>query len=189
MTDVHVMIDIETLASTADALILSIGAYMFEPATDKCTPITHGGFYTVCSQASQPDRVIAVNTVRWWEQQSDEARKVLMQSTAPEAPTLAQALTALAEWMPAEYAGVWSNGADFDLPIIGHAVERLKLPRPWSFRKHRCYRTIRNISGFDYRGLPRRDGTHHNAMDDAQYQAECASVILGRLHNMTDFWE
>ena len=90
----HIMIDLETLSSRHDALILSIGAVAFNEEE-----IFEPGFYAAISIDSQVEkygRHISDDTVAWWGKQSPEARKVLTDKKAIELP---KALKALSEYL------------------------------------------------------------------------------------------
>ena len=68
----HVMLDTETLGTTADAVIMSIGAVKFDLDS---TAISDGGFYasiTVESNLSLGRR-IQEDTLIWWMNQGADA--------------------------------------------------------------------------------------------------------------------
>jgi hypothetical protein len=127
-----IMIDLETLGTTPDAVILSIGAVRFD---------LHAGlifdaheddlFYRAVRIDSQPDRKISGDTIAWWMAQTKEAQTVF---TEPRGELFA-ALVDLHHWIdatPSTAPQVCSNGADFDLPILNHAFGQNTLPLPWN---------------------------------------------------------
>lgn len=161
----HIMIDLETLGTTADAAILSIGAVRF----DLETGMLDENFYRVVSFESQPKRVLSRDTLAWWMKQSAEAALVL---THQPKFSLEDALRDFAAWVR-DMGSVcaWSNGADFDLPMLTHAFDQCGIKQPWPVYNGRCYRTYKNLPGArDVKVI--RAGEHHNALDDAIYQAE-----------------
>jgi 3' exoribonuclease, RNase T-like len=161
----HIMIDLETLGTTADAAILSIGAVVF----DLETGMLDDTFYRVVSFESQPNRVLSRDTLAWWMKQSPEAAAVF---TDKNKFALQDALRDFAVWVPClGKVHAWSNGADFDLPMLTHAFDQCGLRQPWPTFNGRCYRTYKNLPGArDVKVI--RVGEHHNALDDAIYQAE-----------------
>lgn len=109
--------------------------------------------------------------VKWWLEQSDEARAELIAKGKP----LGEALDAFSFWLdslsrkrPNEYTRIWGNGAAFDNVVLGNAYEMTGKRRPWRFWQDRCFRTVKDLSEV---AEPRRKGTHHNALDDALHQA------------------
>jgi len=113
--------------------------------------------------------------VRWWAEQSEDARAIF---NHPEAKPLPQVLAEFAAWLPKD-SRIWGNGAGFDQPILAAAYRAVGIPLPWEFRNERCYRTLKALAP-DVK--IRRTGTHHNALDDAVSQADhlkCIAVRLG----------
>ena len=157
------MLDLETMGSGSTAAIVAIGAVAFD--TD-----IRSKFYARIHLASSIEtggRVDA-NTVLWWLQQSDAARKELY--TAVEGNTARKACLNFTAWYANCNGGaVWGNGATFDNVILRNTFDRLCLPTPWSFRDDRCFRTVKALH-------PKVDvpvsGTAHNALDDATWQAQ-----------------
>ena len=75
---------------------------------------------------------------------------------------------------------VWSMGADFDLPMIAHAFRSMSMEVPWKFWNSRCARTYKTLPQAAKVKLARA-GTHHNALDDAVYQAQLMQAIQAEL--------
>ena len=77
---------------------------------------------------------------------------------------------------------VWSQGANFDICILDHMFRHVGLTSPWKYNAVRDTRTL-----YDYipeNAWPVRQGTHHNALDDAKYQAECVIVAMKHLNRL-----
>ncbi len=193
-TDLHFMLDLETMATTPDAAIVSIGCVRFD--LYKGTLIDE--FYRNITLQSNKDyyRVIDPNTVEWWLQQSKEAQDGLFEGARMD---LGEALRSLQAWMckeagePVNAAGglehlkkngrIWSNGPTFDEVIIRDALtnilaEDFVIP----FRGSRCVRTIIEIAKTMGLRKPVRGGTHHNALADARYQARGVIAVFKELN-------
>jgi hypothetical protein len=170
-----IMLDLETLATTADAVILSIGAVRFDLDAGLVFDEPDAMFYQAISIASQNNRKIGGDTLAWWMMQSEQARAVFVEPNVD----MFHALDHLAEWIdpqPGSMPIMWSNGADFDLPMLTHAFDQQNLGLPWAPYAGRCYRTYKNLPGA--RGVKvLRQGLHHNALDDAIYQAKHLCAI------------
>lgn len=162
----HIMLDLETLGTRADAAIISIGAVKFDPYS---TEIGDDGFYASVSIDSntQAGRHISEDTLNWWMGQSPEAQKVFKEPKI----TLASALDSLIEWIDHPDYIIWCNGANFDEPMITHALKTHDVEPPWKFWNVRCYRTISSMpAAKKAEKIERR--VKHNALDDAIYQAQ-----------------
>lgn len=156
----RIMLDIETLATGTNAAITSIGAVKFGGGE-----ILDSFYYRVdLDSCMNYGLEIHPNTIMWWMSQSDDARSELTNSDTTD-------IVLALEWFSlfaGEDAEVWGNGATFDNVNLRNAYEKCGLKTPWSFRKDMCYRTIKNL----YPDIKlEREGTHHNALDDAKSQA------------------
>ncbi len=175
----HVMIDLETLGTTPDSIILSIGACRFDLDSDK---IDDAAFYTSIAPAEQQKlgRTFSDDTLVWWMQQPAEARAVFGEPKE----SLQSALTDLADWFAVTGAKfIWSNGASFDIPMLNHAYKGFDLESPWEFYDERCLRTFKTLPGMKDLKVP--NALKHNALQDAIAQAKLAQAIQARLTSWT----
>ena len=171
-----IMLDLETLGTTADACIMSIGAVRFDVASDK---LDDQGFYASVSIESnlEANRRIQEGTLIWWLKQGVGAQGVFHEEKQP----LWDALIGLSDWIgDGQKINVWSNGADFDLPMLTHAYIPLGMEVPWLFYNSRCFRTYKNLPGAKDVRIP-FGGTKHNALFDAVHQARTAQAIHAKL--------
>lgn len=163
----NVMVDIETLGSRTGSEILSIGAVYFD----------HKGvgdrFYTTvdCTGLGLTQDE---DTLKWWSEQSPEARTILTEVRAP-AEFAFPAFNAFAEGKR-----VWGYGSTFDNVQLRAAFQAAGIKPLWTFRDDCCFRTLR-LLGAKFNLPYVRIGTHHNAVDDALTQAVAAVQILDRL--------
>lgn len=172
----HVMIDLETMGTRPNAPIIAIGAVAFDVDHDWAWR-TFYATVNLNSAVVQGKAVISPDTVMWWLRQ-DKAAQGAFSATQDEAYSLEGALQALNKWLGEVCGGtdvvdmmldgVWGNGATFDNVILRESYLNAGIPCPWPFWKDRCYRTVRAAYP-DV--MTTRDGTHHNALDDARYQA------------------
>jgi len=161
----HIMVDCETLGTTADAVILSIGAVKFNLETGD---IDDAGFYSSVSIESNLawKRRVQEDTLLWWMNQEAAARQVFFEPK----DTLEEALVNFSDWIGNGDFHVWSNGADFDIPMLAHAFSTCGIEIPWKFFNSRCFRTYKNLPGARQVKAP-AVGVKHNAMADAYNQA------------------
>ena len=177
----QVAIDLETLSTSPAAVMLSIGAVAVCESTG-----TRLQFYAATSVDSQPGRKTDASTLIWWDKQSTEARKAFDYAHSEDCPPLSQALDQLTDWLgklgETHDVYVWGNGADFDIGILSHAYKEISNFVPWDFRKVRDMRTLYDLTlRFGLTISVPRVGTHHNALDDAQFQADVIMESLRQL--------
>lgn len=174
----HVMIDLETLGRRAGCAILSIGAVAFDAKAKELGP----ELYTVvrldsCEKAGLH---IDPDTIAWWEKQSPEAQKVLKQARAARGnKVLPKALEELNKYLSQfdlKKVKVWGNGSDFDNAILTACYAAIGQNIPWEFWNNRCYRTLKSLKP---QVKLARQGTYHNALDDAKSQAAHAIQLMG----------
>lgn len=171
----HVMVDLETLGTTADAVILSIGAVRFDLDSDQ---LDDDGFYSSISIDSSLacGRRIQEDTLLWWLKQTAAAQAVFHEPKV----TLATSLCEFSDWLGPTESLLWANGADFDLPMLAHAFRQADMDIPWLFWNSRCVRTFKNLPQARNVKVPRL-GTHHNALSDAAYQVRLVQLIQREL--------
>ena len=164
----HIMVDFETLDTKPTAVVLSVGMVMFDENKIR------GYRYFKFDVQTQLDagRTVSAKTLAWWTNQSEKAREVLSPHVTD--ITLVTFNDQLTTWLlergiRTEDAHVWGNGNDFDIPILNSITDEFG-----PFYDHWntwCFRTFNKMTGCKQMVI--RKGTHHNALDDAMYQAEC----------------
>jgi len=169
----RVMVDLETLSLADDALILSIGAVIFDPQASGDGIVDE--FYQVVNQELQVEkwgRHIDPATVKWWSEQSPEAKLVLEQSHPQAfAPKLDVALQNLSKWWGPHEMELWAKPIIFDGVVLRRAYAAVGLHEPWSWHAMRDLSTVRAMGlGRDI-SVEARAGVAHNALDDARAQA------------------
>lgn len=166
MPNTDVMIDLETLATSTDAAILTIGAVKFDPYGKDVEEPAMDSFYVKVDLDSCDELGLAVNddTIAWWSQQSKEAQAEAFEGT--DRIHIRDAFDQLYKFCWGAKR-VWSNGAAFDVPICETVYKRLNKAVPWSFWQVRDVRTAFDL-GID----PKRPPVlAHHALQDAWNQA------------------
>ena len=182
---VKVMVDLETLGTRAGCVILSIGAVVFDPKADSVGE----EFYSVISARSCLNRGLVVDdsTLRWWTLQTDEAQSVLKMAQDPRSRSLETVLGDFNMWLETlgskKNIEVYGNGSDFDNAILYAAYAACTMDANWHFWNSRCFRTLKNLTSIK---ADARIGVHHNALDDAKFQALHANKILRYLAEVTE---
>ena len=177
------MVDLETYSSKSNAAIASIGAVEFDPNTGELGK----QFYRVINTKSLAYYKfdVSLDTFKWWMGQSDAARKELCE---PESMTpIHKALYEFCiYWGTVSQKNYFWSHATFDSVVLRNTYETVKIQPPWHYRDCMDIRTIvalvpKSLKK-EYCETPRGDLTHHNALDDAIYQAKYVSVMWQYLH-------
>lgn len=161
----HVMVDLETFGRKSGCAIAAIGAVAFEeegPLGDN--------FYRAISE---PVGTVDMSTIKWWLNQDDAVRKVLM---SKDAVPHEQALSEFYQFFRDQGARyLWCYGAGFDEPILRGAAGGLAVP--WDYKDVRCARTLAMVAGVQVAHW----ADHHDALGDATRQAEQVVRCLWRV--------
>jgi len=166
MANRHLMIDLETLATTRDSVVLSIGATIFDPRK-KGTLATFEAKVEIEEQTETYGRVINEDTLNWWSQQSPEA---IMEAMGDEGRiSFKEAMEKLYKFAWGTDR-VWANGSVFDIPIIEDCFANLGMRTPWQFYNIRDCRTIYELAGVSLKDAKYQTKTTHKALDDAIHQ-------------------
>lgn len=176
----NLMIDLETLGTAFNAPVLAIGAVYFDPDTGALGERFYGSIDVAdACRYGRPNG----DTIRWWMGQSDEARKAAVGGKHPAAFVLEK----FGEFALKHGLNVcpWGNGASFDISILDYAFPKiLDKPAPWKFWNVRDCRTIKEVASKVPPFQAERAGTHHNALDDAIYQAQWVSYYWQALRGV-----
>ena len=174
------MIDLETLATTPDAAILTIGAVKFDPFGREREDKTMDSFYVKVDIDSCHDLglVTSDDTLEWWSSQSKEAQEAAFDPEGRIPVTDAFHQLYKFCWGAKR---VWSNGASFDVVICEHVFRKINKAIPWKFWEIRDVRTA-----FDLGINPQRPPiTAHHALEDAWNQAVGIQNVYNTLRTST----
>ncbi len=167
----HISFDLETMGIEHDAHILSIGAVKFDL---NGTIDREGGFYRRLQVSGDVhEGSVSISTIQWWMAQSDAARMEAFGSSIDRF-ALVDALYDFSTWVSGKGYHWWQRG-DRDALWLQSAYRRVGMDEPFQFWELNDQRTLCKWSSAD---MPDRRGTHHNALDDAIYQAECIITAL-----------
>lgn len=171
----HCVVDLETLSTNCNSAILSIGAVIFDSETYELGET----FYTNVDVQSCLDvgATVSGSTLMWWINQTIEAKQGLMDGKQH----INDALSDFSRWLSrTKPETIWSNGADFDLPILKSLYSMCKMTYPLSYKQSRCYRTLTSLYPIEVA----RQGVYHNALDDSIHQAKVLIEIV-KTHNLS----
>lgn len=181
----HIVLDLETLSTRPDALVLSIGAV----GLNKHGQILSGAeFHLALDQKEQATRRhVSLDTIQWWMQQSQEAIDASFGAPTSNQAFVTNALTAFKEyvdqWSARGLVCVWGNGCGFDNVILASLYQDWGMQAPWDFRNDRDMRTITAL--FPHLKLMPFKGIKHHAQHDAMHEAKQLAKAIQLLHKVS----
>jgi len=174
------MIDIETLGNDHSTTVVSVGVVCF----NNTGIISKKLFVLDFIEQLKRGRSVTGSTLQWWMGQGDSARAVFKDDPKKPKLSIEAFLTGLDSFLDESLKKVgekrdelkpWGNGANFDITII-EDFYRSYHPKhefgiPWKFWNVWCFRTFNHLT--KAKDKFKREGIHHDALDDAEYQANC----------------
>lgn len=165
------MVDIETLGTGINSVITQIGACYFDRFTGEL-----GETFLVNIRIQDClDKGLTVDggAIKFWFEQNHK--------DFLEAPIdLTKALGHFKQFCKKDTIA-WAH-ATFDFPIISNAYRLHSQGLPFSYRNMRDIRTLVDLANIPYKQY-KREGTHHNALDDCKYQVkycvDCFRALKG----------
>jgi len=165
------MIDFETLGNGKQACVVQAGAcYFADGGIGQCLKLQ-----VDAEDAIRNGAEMDASTVYWWLSQSPEAIKSILAS-----PKLGEreAFNQLNAFL-AGADEIWSH-ATFDFVILMEGLKRLNIKPLFGYRASRDIRTLNALCpSFDKASI-KREGTHHDGLDDAIYQARYVMAMLDK---------
>ena len=169
MPTTDIMIDLETLGTTPDSVIVSIAAVKFDPFDDYQTcGVTADQLPTLnilVDIDSQSDRQIDENTVIWWSQQDPQVQERVFNPVGR--VNFTEALDQLHRFIWNTGGRVWAQGTQFDIAMLEHAFRSVNRAYPWQYSQARDSRTLLDLVAVN---LPKAT---HDAV------ADCWRQIIG----------
>jgi exodeoxyribonuclease VIII len=168
----HAMIDLETLATSPDACIISIGVAIFN---DSDVVDTKGWAIAPKHWHGKIDP----QTIAWWIKQSSDAKAASFEGTISDFTAAFELKTFLAQHDVRE---VWAKSPQFDVVILESWWKRLKDVGdfPIHYRSPRDVRTIEAEAirqGYTKDMWAEYNYVAHNPVDDAAVQARQVIAI------------
>ena len=138
---IHAMIDLETLSTKPNAVILTIGGVKFDPYSN--TEPTNGMYYRIdVDSQTAMGRDVMEDTVEWWGKQAEDVREEALGDH--DRIDLKYFIKQLNKWS----VGVdvfWCQGPLFDFAILQHFYAQMKVPVPWNYWQIRDSRTLSSL--------------------------------------------
>lgn len=185
----NIMVDIETIGTSLDAMILAIGAVRFNPfSKDRAISTTEGSFRWVADlRCPQAGANYDLQTIAWWMVKTEEeARQRMFSPTVANRSVFAghikHGLEEFQKWIAASpTAIVWAYGPEFDITVLNRAFENNMMAKQFERSNVRDYRTLRFVGNILRIPEPIFVGVEHDPLDDAFHYAGHAITILRKL--------
>ena len=176
----NITFDLETLGNSSNAPIVQIGAVKF----DDNDVLSKFLVDIKLESLENYDFKLDYSTINWWMQQDPVAIHSVF-GDHNNRVNITQALHDFHMWIgkPSEYV-YWSH-ATFDPPILDNAFKKTGRTNPIPFKAHRDIRTLTYFTGvLDLK----REGIHHNALDDAIFQSRYITKCLKLMQKEYKIW-
>lgn len=180
----NVMLDLETLSTRSNAMIVTIGAIKFSdnviyPETiDKNEIVKLDTFYRRIDLNSYKNDInvhIDDKTIEWWKTLDYPIQFESLYH--PDRVSIKQALDEFREWFSNDpYIKIYGNGSSFDCSILGEMYNQHDMETPWKFWNIRDLRTVMDIGNIKMNTLPQTN--LHDAICD------CYRQIIGYQRSM-----
>lgn len=167
------MIDCETLGLSMNAAVASIGLVRFSPASgfQKYETLKTNSMRVTLNLADvlKDGFEIDADTLKWWFKQGAEAQASTFGRTDEVHPALACGL--IREFLRPDDK-IWSNGANFDAPLITGYFDRYNLALPWKYYNVRCYRTVMKLANAHHLNTEVKNQLAHDPVADCIAQVQ-----------------
>jgi hypothetical protein len=176
------MLDIETLGTASNSVVVQIGCCMFDRLTGEI-PLNDRLLINInIDSCLKKGLVVSGGTIEFWLKQ--EGRSFLDKPIA---------ITVALEQLKSFYQRqsmfgknpiyTWSH-ASFDIPIIESAFSACGIISPFKYFNCRDIRTLTDIGHFDIKKDPEyKTKKTHNALEDCLYQVQYCVPCLQRIEN------
>ena len=169
-----VMLDLETLGTRPDCVILTLGAVKFDPYT---LAEPGPGLYLRIDADEQiaRGREVQEDTLQWWMKQDEAVREEAIGEN--DRVSVEEMYRQLNRFLVG-VNNIWAQGPVFDIAILENIYRQYGWPTPWQFWQISDSRTL-----FKVHGDPRPKGRegHHNALADCVYQAQAVQTVYKNL--------
>ena len=160
----HVMLDIETLATTPDAVVMSVGVVKFDPHSG--TPYNKTLWRPDIDEQTERDRHVSESTLEWWSKLPQHIQDDAF-SEDGRIP-VAQFMKELNRYCVGADK-IWCQGPQFDMLILENLYIQWGHHFGWQFWQIMDCRTLFQLMPTDPRKAIQQD--LHSADADAYYQA------------------
>jgi hypothetical protein len=169
-----IMLDIETLGTRPECVILTIGAVKFNPYS--LAEPGPGLYYRIdVDEQIARGREAQADTIAWWANQAADVREEALGES--DRVSVDDMIRGLNKFLVGADT-IWAQGPAFDIVILENLYRQWGWPQPWHHWQIRDSRTL-----FGVHGDPREKNKAglHNALEDCVSQAQGVQKIYQEL--------
>lgn len=170
----NVMIDIETLGTSFDSVMLSCSLVRFDIETGETFEELE--VYFDLEESIKEGFQVNVKTLKWWLEQDIQVLKKQLKDNS-----CLESLNDISKFID-NTDSVWGNSASFDLGILGNYYDTFNIERPWNFWNENCVRTVSNLNP-QIKWDTEFVGDKHNPIDDCKHQIKYLVETLKSLNH------
>ena len=189
--------DIETLSTKVDGVILSMGICFFDDEKEQpFDEIVANGIeiFFDREEQEQAGRITDFNTLKWWKEQGEYARRVLEPGVTIKRRELHPHLEAFCtkqdlsyNWVK-KYCRWFTRGPHFDIAMSDSMLDEDNVSPPWKYYRVRDIRTWLECNGMpdNLKLVKPKTMVPHNALHDAAFDAWMMQQVLHTPHDQLD---
>lgn len=171
------MLDIETLGTQSNSVVLSISSVQFNLSTGEMGNEFHIDLNI--DEQLKNKGIVDYATIMWWFQQDDDARKKVVEASRYSVTT---SLNNFNSWIIETFGDdksfeFWGNSNRFDIGILQNLYDNFNIPFSWDYRKERDVRTLVSFNP-EIKKQTVFKGVKHYGIDDCKYQIEYCCKIF-----------
>ena len=161
------MIDIETLGTEPDCVVLSVGACKFDPFSN-AEPHAKTLWRPSADEQMDKGRSVLDSTLEWWSKQPEHIRD---QAFSEDGRIPLQHFFEDLNKFLVGVDKIWCQGPQFDMVILENLFKQFNHHTNWAYWQVQDCRTVFNMMPVDPRKAIQQD--LHSAEEDAFWQAVC----------------
>tara|TARA_B100000989_G_C19462724_1_gene436944 strand:- start:294 stop:821 length:528 start_codon:yes stop_codon:yes gene_type:complete len=171
---IHAMIDLETLSTSPNAVILTVGGVKFDPNT-QMKSYSEMYFRVDVDSQTKMGRDVMQDTVDWWSKQPKEiSDEAFSDSNRVSLDEMIKSINKFSVGVDV----FWCQGPLFDYAILQDIYKQLGHPAPWQYWQIRDSRTLFSLVPRD---LNEKRQDLHNALEDCRFQAKKVQKVYRQL--------
>ena len=170
---IHAMIDLETLSTNPNAVVLTVGGVKFDPHS-QMKPYDEMYFRVDVDSQTAKGRHVMQETLDWWSKQpADISQEALSDANRISLQDMLKKINKFSVGVDV----FWCQGPLFDYAILQNLYAQLQQPVPWQYWQIRDSRTLFNLVP---RETEKRTGLH-NALEDCKFQTQKVQKVYRQL--------
>lgn len=176
------MLDIETLSTRPEGVILILGAIKFNPF--KMDEFGEPLYIRIdVDEQIAIGRHVDDDTVAWWLRQPEDVREEAL--SMDDRVSIEETLRRLNKFL-VNVDSIWAQGPIFDIGMLENMYRQHNAPPPWKHWQIRDSRTL-----FGVHGDPREKNKEglHNALEDCVSQAQGVQHVFDKLNLKSYAWK